>query len=203
MSQLSRFAQAISLLMGGKVASLSTIMRSCDIAERTAYRYLSVMRDAKLPVYYDANMRGYRFYRLDSKADIGFELNSCAYIVFALSTLKRNISLPLQAEVDRIVEQVVSRASDKVILSVESEGAEADASSSLISTLLQTGVVSRRTMTLNVKAQDDSVFEYKAVRGRLEYDTDWLLVSSEGEPTKVSDIVSVRIDEKTSNSEPL
>lgn len=57
---LTRALLLANLLYSRRAVSLKTIMETCGLPERSAYRYINRLSEANIPVYYDRDARLYR-----------------------------------------------------------------------------------------------------------------------------------------------
>jgi predicted DNA-binding transcriptional regulator YafY len=60
MAKVENLIMLINLLHHRRAVDVKTMVRECDISERTAYRYVQSLEAAGFPVYFDSDVGGYR-----------------------------------------------------------------------------------------------------------------------------------------------
>jgi predicted DNA-binding transcriptional regulator YafY len=60
MPKVENLVLLLNLLHHRRAVDVNTMVRECGISERTAYRYVRSLEAAGFPVYFDAEVRGYR-----------------------------------------------------------------------------------------------------------------------------------------------
>ncbi|MCX6832829.1 MAG: HTH domain-containing protein, partial [candidate division Zixibacteria bacterium] len=60
MAKVENLVLLINLLHHRRAVDVKTMVRECNISERTAYRYVRSLETAGFPVYFDADVGGYR-----------------------------------------------------------------------------------------------------------------------------------------------
>jgi predicted DNA-binding transcriptional regulator YafY len=81
----------ISLLHHRRAVDVKTMMRECNICKRTAYRYVRSLETAGFPVYFDADVGGYRL--MDKGGSFSrLSPDESAAVLFALEFLECSLS---------------------------------------------------------------------------------------------------------------
>lgn len=84
-------------------------MSSCGIPERTAYRYLSAISSANIPVYYDREHGGYTLARsVDIRLD-DLSLQEIVLLVTSLRLVQQRVNAEYCTELDSLISRVISR----------------------------------------------------------------------------------------------
>jgi predicted DNA-binding transcriptional regulator YafY len=100
MAKVENLILLINLLHHRRAVDVKTMVRECNISERTAYRYVQSLEAAGFPVYFDAEVGGYR---LTDKGGSFSRLSpeESAAVLFALEFLKCSLSPDSFGPIDR------------------------------------------------------------------------------------------------------
>lgn len=109
MPKPDRLLLILQLLSHRRAVSLEMIMSSCGIPERTAYRYLSAISNANIPVYYDRERGGYTLARpVDIRLD-DLTLQEMVLLVTSLRLVQQRVNAAYRTEFDLLISRVMSR----------------------------------------------------------------------------------------------
>jgi predicted DNA-binding transcriptional regulator YafY len=87
MSKVENLVSLLNLLHHRQAVDVKTMVRECSIGERTAYRYVRSLEAAGFPVYFDADVGGYRL--IDKGGSFArLSTEESAAVLFALEFLE-------------------------------------------------------------------------------------------------------------------
>ena len=90
------------------------IKRTCDIPERTAYRYLNAISEVDIPVYFDKETRAYRLTQNPVSGIEDLSLGDAVLVIAALKLLKQFVNADYQTEIDKVLTKVLVRQEQPV-----------------------------------------------------------------------------------------
>ncbi len=90
MPKVENLVLLLNLLHHRRSVDVKTIVRECDISERTAYRYVRSLETAGFPVYFDPDVGGYRLLEKGSSFS-RLSPDESAAILFALEFLESSL----------------------------------------------------------------------------------------------------------------
>jgi predicted DNA-binding transcriptional regulator YafY len=91
MAKVENLVLLINLLHHRRAVDVKTMMRECNITERTAYRYIRSLETAGFPVYFDADVGGYRL--MDKTGSFSrLSPDESAAVLFALEFLECSLA---------------------------------------------------------------------------------------------------------------
>ncbi len=161
MNKTFRILQMINLLDHRRSVSLETIQKTCNIPERTVYRYLNTISEADIPIYYDAREHAYRLTRQGVLEVDDLSLGEAVIMVLALKLLSETLSEEYQAEVDKLLAKVLVRQRVPVeeILPVVEHGLEdqaldMDLTELLSSLLVHAAISCKREVKLSTAGRE-------------------------------------------------
>jgi predicted DNA-binding transcriptional regulator YafY len=104
----------INLLNTRRSITLKTIKETCNIPERTAYRYLNTISEANVPIYFDKSIQAYRL-----NATTGLSINDVSFgegvlLVLALKVLGAAVSEHYRKDIERLITKVVVRHESEI-----------------------------------------------------------------------------------------
>jgi predicted DNA-binding transcriptional regulator YafY len=88
---------------------LKSIKETCNIPERTAYRYLNTISEANVPIYFDKSIQAYRL-----NAGSGIPINDVSFgegvlVVLALKVLAATVNEHYREDIEQLITKVVVR----------------------------------------------------------------------------------------------
>lgn len=90
MPKVENLVLLLNLLHHRRSVDVKTIVRECDISERTAYRYVRSLETTGFPVYFDPDVGGYRLLEKGSSFS-RLSPDESAAILFALEFLESSL----------------------------------------------------------------------------------------------------------------
>jgi|GEM_PF-3140221 len=102
MSTLARLAQAIDMLNRNEAVSMATFKRELGVTDRAVYRYIDAMRKASMPVFYDADKRGYRLKGDQPDSEVSLTVNDRVILLLALSVLSNTVSKSYREDITEL-----------------------------------------------------------------------------------------------------
>ncbi|MCP4686254.1 MAG: hypothetical protein GY867_12515 [bacterium] len=160
MNKTFRILQMINLLDHRRSVSLETIQKTCNIPERTAYRYLNTISEADIPIYFDTRDRAYRLTRQGVLEIDDLSLGEAVIMVLALKLLAETLSEEYQDEVEKLLAKVLVRQRFPIeeILPVighglEDQTADLEFSELLSSLLVHAAISCKREVRLSTRGR--------------------------------------------------
>jgi predicted DNA-binding transcriptional regulator YafY len=203
MNKTFRILQMINLLDHRRSVSLETFQKTCNIPERTVYRYLNTISEADIPIYFDTEERAYRLTRQGVLDIDDLSLGEAVIFVLALKLLSQTLGESYQDDIEKLLAKVLVRQQFPIeeVLPVVEHGLEdqktdLDLSELLSSLLVNAAISCKREVKLSTKgrepAEEDVTIENP---GWLFKDT-WHLMekgSVEREETALDQVSRVKI----------
>lgn len=203
MNKTFRILQLINLLDHRRSVSLETIQKTCNIPERTVYRYLNTISEADIPIYFDPTERAYRLTRQGVLEVDDLSLGEAVIMTLALKLLAEVVGEGYQDEIDKLLSKVVVRQRFPIeeILPViehglEDKSNESDLTELLSSLLVNAAISCRREVKLSRKNRPPMEAEVSIENPGWLFKNVWHLMekgrSDKGE-TALSEISRVKI----------
>jgi len=203
MNKTFRILQMINLLDHRRSVSLETIQKTCDIPERTVYRYLNTISEADIPIYFDANERAYRLTRQGVLEVDDLSLGEAVILVLALKLLSETLGEEYQDEIDKLLAKILVRQRFPIeeILPVVEHGLEdqtkdLDLSELLSSLLVNAAISCKREVRLSTRGPERADTEVIIENPGWLFKNTWHLMEREGAgngETALSDVSKVKI----------
>lgn len=205
MPKPDRMLKILQLLSHRRVVSLETIMSSCRIPERTAYRYLNAISDANIPVFYDRERGGYTLTGpIDLRLD-DLTLQEIVLLVTSLRLVQQQVNADYRVEFDSLISRVISRQryALEAFASDLSEGDRLsqdapDLSADISFALVQAAIAEGRTLTIYTEhGEDHGQGQVTVDEPRLLFDGGWGVTSPGQEKTsatRLGEIAKIKIE---------
>ncbi len=199
MPKPDRLLLILQLLSHRRAVSLEMIMSSCGIPERTAYRYLSAISSANIPVYYDRERGGYTLARpVDIRLD-DFTLQEIVLLVTSLRLVQQRVNTEYRKEFDSLISRVISRqkysfGAFTVDTVADDDLAQAgqDISEDISFALVQAAIAEGRKLAVHMQqSAGDGQVEVTIIEPRLLFDGGWRVTSPEQEKISAARLTQV------------
>ena len=147
--------------------SVQDVRRHCKVSERTAYRYLSTMTKANIPVFFDIETRCYRLLRSQTLSIQNLTLNDIVLLVCGLGALKISENSAYNDEICRLVDRLIAKYPTGLselweILNKNRSGNGSYASPiSITHQVIWAGMLLKRKIFLSVAAESQPVAIYQ------------------------------------------
>jgi predicted DNA-binding transcriptional regulator YafY len=109
MNKARNILQIINLLNHRQTVTMDTIRKTCNIPERTAYRYLNTISEANVPVYYDRTTKSYTLARSGVLAMDDLSLGEAVIVTVALKLLQQQVNVEYGDDVEKLVTKLLVR----------------------------------------------------------------------------------------------
>ena len=182
---------------------METIKKTCNIPERTAYRYLNTISEANIPVYFDRRLRAYRLAGRDIPTGIELSMSEALLVVLALKTLAKRVNADYAQEILAVVQKLVVQQSfpvEEILRSFEHQldgSADlGDYSELLTSILINTAITCNRELQITTKTSGIKSGQIRIDQPALRFHKDWYLTGKREQgarETPLSDIRKVSI----------
>jgi predicted DNA-binding transcriptional regulator YafY len=184
---------------------METIMSTCDIPERTAYRYLNTISEANIPIYYDRHQHAYALNRNRSSLATGLDLGDTLLVVLALRLLKRHLNTAYGDEIEKLTSDLLVRqpcSLDDVVDSFEENvrdsAGDPDYSELVSSLMLHTAMQCERQVRLTTTNGFPDNPDVDIQKPRLLFRHNWQIVDAADDNrdtgTYLSDVRKVSIN---------
>ncbi len=198
MAKLSRLIRLINLLSGSQPVSLEKICSVCNIAPRTAYRYLTDISEATVPVYYDRDQEGYRLLLPQHLKLDHLTLTESVLVICALSFMCRHVNELYRRDFIRLIEKIQSTDCalvGEVLANLEdvttTSVSRPDYSDRLTTSLIELAIANRWSLRLESKTATRSGRKIEFSRPRLRYSQGWVVEDESMLPIEVQDLKSI------------
>jgi len=114
LSKTFRIIQLINLLNTRRDVTVKTIKETCNIPERTAYRYLNTISEANIPIYFDRNAQAYRLNTETNLAINDISFGESVLTLVALKVLGALVSEHYQRDIENLITKLIVRQDSEV-----------------------------------------------------------------------------------------
>jgi len=112
MPPLNRILKLINLLNSRDCVTLEMIRKTCGVPRRTAYRYLNVISEANVPVYFDKTVGGYTLSRRSSQQFYTPTVSEALLIVLSLKSFSDRLNEEYREDIQNLVEKMIVHQPD-------------------------------------------------------------------------------------------
>jgi predicted DNA-binding transcriptional regulator YafY len=205
MSKSRKILQIINLLNHRQTVTMDTIRRTCNIPERTAYRYLNTISEANVPVYYDHDTKSYTLSRSGALNIDDLSLGEAVMVTVALKLLQQQVNMEYREDIEKLVTKLLVRQRfpvedmrDVIEHRFERETGSGDLSELVSSILIHAAMACQRQVRLHTKGGNGTTATtLKVEKPTLVFKKHWHLREGEsldsGSAAAVSDIRKVTI----------
>jgi predicted DNA-binding transcriptional regulator YafY len=199
MAKNDRVFQLIQLLNQRSVVTLDTIMRICQIPERTAYRYLNTISEANIPVYYDKELRGYCLTRRSALRIDDLSSQDSVMLVACLQLVLRHLNTHYASMASAITQKVTTRqpvVSEDLARALGAQDNSSqlgpDYSAELSLAIIQWAASLKKSITLGVFSEDrESIKDVIVQEPRLIYSHGWAIEDAGPDRLESTELASV------------
>ena len=204
MSKIEKIIKLINLLSHRRFVTMETIMSTCDIPQRTAYRYLNTISEANIPVYYDKERHAYALNRNRTWLTASLELGDAMLVALALRLLKKHVNAAYQDDIEQLISQLLVQqpcpaedVMDTFQGTIRESGDTEDYSPLVTSMLLHAAILCERRVRLTTNNGVKESREIDVESPRLLFRRKWHVVDAADETngigTSLSDVRKVSI----------
>jgi predicted DNA-binding transcriptional regulator YafY len=159
MSKAHKILQIINLLNHRRQVTMEAIQRTCDIPERTAYRYLNTISEADVPLYFDRHSRSYSLARTGVLEVDDLSVGEAVMVTVGLKLLAQQVNEDYQEELEKLVTKILVRQQfpveeirDIVDHVVASTATSTSFSEKLSSLLIHAAMICKRQVKLTTRS---------------------------------------------------
>lgn len=204
MSPVEKILIVVSLLNHRPYVTIDKIKSECRISERTAYRYINVISEANIPVFYDKDVRGYRLNLGGTFTINDFRLSEGILLIFALKLLQGKVNTQYAEEITNLARKIATKQAIPIedIIRSHEDGINglpemSDYSELISSILITTAIACNRRIQLTKKQNGKKPAESIDMENPLlKFEKTWQLVGdkdSMDQTTSIADIKKVSI----------
>lgn len=179
MAKVENLVLLINLLHHRRAVDVKTMVRECNISERTAYRYVRSLEAAGFPVYFEAEAGGYR---LVEKGGSFSRLSpeESAAVLFALEFLECSLSPDSFGPIDRARTKLQLHLSGETpgflantLTAISTLGKTSPIKEMLIVTLVRLACHLRKSIKIYHHKEDGSSVLTQVRSPKLVYNREW------------------------------
>jgi predicted DNA-binding transcriptional regulator YafY len=109
MAKLESVIRIVNLLYHRKSVTLREIVDECGVCERTAYRYLTALSEANIPLYFDKELRAYTLNADRKLALDNLRTDEGVLLVIALRMLSIQVGGAMSDALEALARKIYSR----------------------------------------------------------------------------------------------
>jgi len=182
---------------------MDTIRKTCNIPERTAYRYLNTISEADVPVYYDRRTRSYTLARSGVLDVDDLSVGEAVMVTLGLKLLSQRVSDEYVEDLEKLMTKILVRQQfpveeikDLVEHVADNQASSAGFSERLSSMLIHAAMICKRQVKLQTRNGGSVTETVRMEKPALVFRDRWELKdsdSSEDDGASMSDIRKVTI----------
>jgi predicted DNA-binding transcriptional regulator YafY len=203
MNKTFRILQLINLLYHRKYVTLKMIRETCGIPERTAYRYITTISEANIPVYFDEAHRAYSLSRRPGVPIDDLTLNDAVILLLGLRSLGRHVNGKYRKDIERLTTKLLVRQGtsiERIIPAIEAELDSHDdwpeLSETLSNALLHAAIAVGKGVRLQTRDTEREEQAMQIDKPALVFDHCWQVAGvnkNKSRSAKLTDVESVTI----------
>lgn len=97
-----------NLFYNREVITREQAYKICGIERRSFFRYLNLLSEINIPIYYDKHVKGYRLSNKHLNKNINFTINETLLMVLGLRNLLKIDSDHFQNEINTLLKKIIS-----------------------------------------------------------------------------------------------
>jgi len=183
MAKFEKLLLALNLLHNRPFVTLESIMRECQVCERTAYRYVESLSIANFPVYYDSEVKGYRLSRRGNPIT-NLSLDEAAVLLYGLALLENTLESQYFSLIKRARMKLETRipftTQDLVVSSKQmlaSEETPVPVKDQIVMSIIKLSADSEKRVRLEYKSESGTE-KIELNHPRLSFDREWKISPS-------------------------
>jgi len=194
MAKIDNILLLVNALQNRSCLTVDKIRDICGVSSRTAHRYIRVLSEANIPVYYDPAAGGYRLAR-----NVGFKMdmlttNDVVLLCVALSFLKTCVNAQYKSSIESLARKIFSMRTDelediwgRIQEQLEAKNTDMDISGILTSHIIYAAILLEKRLRL-VESTGESVDRFLELADpKICFNHGWSVV--EDQPAKSEPIL--------------
>jgi len=180
MPKLRRILRLVNLLYHRSAVSRRLIVSECGVSERTAYRYITAISEAGIPVYFDETRSGYRLTTEECLSIGEFNVGDIVMLLAGLACLEervnciygdsaRDLGARLRSSQAYPIDDVVKELG--AATTVESSTGALDQKLTLA--ILRAATATASPVTLHIRKPGCGILEHRVQHPKLVLSEDW------------------------------
>lgn len=189
MTKLSKLIRLVNMLNGPIAVPLKRICDTCEISKRTAYRYLSHISEALIPVYYDPKQAGYRLSSYNRVKVDALTLSDLVLLTCALALSSHHLNDHYQQDFSKLVDKLrnlreLGEREMLADLALRLGGAlpSKDYSDLLTNALIESAVVNQRALQVDCQLGKNVLCTTDYEHPVLHFSHEWFVSNSQAQP---------------------
>ena len=185
MSKAHKILQIINLLNHRPNVTMEAIKKTCNIPERTAYRYLNTISEADVPVYYDRRTRSYSLTQGGVMDVDDLSVGEAVMVTVGLKLLAQRVNEEYVEDLEKLVTKILVRQHfpveeirDIVDHVVDNTSTQTTFSERLSSMLIHAAMICNRQVKLQTRNGDDTPATLRVEKPSLVFRDRWELKES-------------------------
>lgn len=189
MGRVNNILYLTNLLHEKGSINVNEIRKFCKVSERTAYRYLSTMSKANIPLYYDLDTRSYRLMQSQTLSTNELSLHDIVLLLCSLASVRKSDNMAYSDNIDRLVNRLVARYPFGLsevweVLKRNSSGNSGDPNSFSIShVMIMVAMLLKLKISIQVKDKDGSISSYQIALPKLVFNKSWNVIDAKQKAT--------------------
>lgn len=204
MGRVNNILYLTNLLHEKGSINVSEIRKYCKVSERTAYRYLSTMTKANIPLYYDLDTRSYRLMQSQSLSTNDLGLHDIVLLMCSLTKIRMSDDMAYADNIDRLVNRLVAKYPYGLsevweVLKRNSSGGSGDPKSFSIShVMIMVAMLLGIKIIIKVKDEDNAISSVSISLPKLVFNKSWNVIDAKSKANAktycVDDILHIEFD---------
>lgn len=186
MNKPAKMLQLLQLLNHRSFVTMDMIRKTCDIPERTAYRYLNSISEANIPVYYDRDVAGYRLTEAQMLKLDDLTTQELAILAACLQLIQCHVNGPYRSVIRSVAKKVAVRQSlalEEIVTALQAPhqaGPVApDYTEQLSLVLIQMAAMCHLSITATVAGADHQSKTIPITRPGLRFQEHWQITDND------------------------
>jgi predicted DNA-binding transcriptional regulator YafY len=180
MDKVTKILLLANLLYHRRFVSLDEIMETCQISERTVYRYINTISAAHIPVYYDKDLCGYHLIS-DGSFNIGeIGTDDTILIAVAVRLLSERLNGLYRKEIEFLKQRLFSSQNfpieelwDAFDLKTKTEIESKDLSDLVTNLIIHAAILNNRKLKISLTDETDSIQKVEIDKPSLSFRNEW------------------------------
>lgn len=192
MSKQLKIIKLLDLLGSRRVVNMKTIMEELDIPKRTAFRYITSLKDAGIPVEYDDQAHGYVLggRKPPQKQTFDLSVHQALMVVIAMNLAKCQVNEVYREHIDEVLQKLTDSlpASIEDIVSKlqigEHEQTSGDQSPAFTKLLVEAAIIMERSIDASYSVSKKTL-RHTFLQPSLTFQGNWHLRDSKQQKVQV------------------
>ncbi len=199
MDKVNKILLLVNLLNHRRFVTLEEITATCDISDRTAYRYINTISAAHIPVYYDKSVCGYRLLSEGAFSVSKIRSDDAIMIAVALRLLSKKLNGFYGEDIQLLTRRLFSSQNfpleevwDTFEKKTELELQTGDFSDLVTNLIIHMAVLNSRKLHISLSDEADEIRKMEIEDPSLCFKDEWRLSGKKVEPEEAIPISKIK-----------